>query len=279
MISIAGQTLSAPTDEILDWVEQHLPQGDVWAFLSRAYPGWGLGATTLPTGYAPLPRPKLNSFYWPSGASRWACGLVLVHALELNGDGSDNFPGFHDAAFGQQGDQCNSVTLKMQTEDQTGEAAETLSCSVYCLPPIPLVRVLNQDEEPDNASYLLTVVDQRYFWWWTAAPDFGINETAGVTWSTAINRCASALGVTIKVDDINEAYLQPSRAINLTYEKIPPVLDAICANVGHVLRCKFDGTVETQAFETAKTARETDQEDNKDTRVVIAGGDRYADEF
>lgn len=276
MISISGQVLSAPTAQNVALAEARLPRENVWAFVNRAYPGFGLAGVTWPTGYRPLPRPKLNSFYWPSGASRWACGLFLVHSLDL--EGGESGPGIHEAAFGADGDQINRVTLKMATEDQTGETSETLSASVYCLPPIPLARLLGAGGTPDNAGYLLTVVDQRYYWWWVQTPDFLISETAGKTWSDLYAQCGTALNVSIGNDDINAAYLQPSRAINLTYEVIPPVLDAIAYNVGQRVVCTYDGSVLTQNFDTAKAARAQDDEDNPD-RAYLCGGDWYVDQF
>ncbi len=122
-------------------------------------------------------------------------------------------------------------------------------------------------------------MDARYFWWQRPCPDFHINDTAGVTWGNVFTALSAALEIDIDVDDIHADYLQPSRALNLTHEAIPPILDAVCTNIHHVLVVDYQtGKVSTQKFETAKDAMEEDLEDHKE-RAYLAGGDRFLEDF
>lgn len=273
---IGDQLLPAPTLEVVDWLENNLDPSRFVPWLTRSWPGFGSVGIAFPIGYRVPPPFRINRLRWPVGASRWAYGHFLAHADQING--ADGETGIHESAYGRTGNEMNQLDIQMSSPDDQGTVHETLTAQMYVLAITPLARVLPPGQSAPNwanAMYLVTVVDQRYFWWQYAAPDFGINETAGKTWANVFTAIGTALNVTVNVDDINAAYLQPSRALNLTYEALPPIFDAAAYNVGHRVVVLYGGTVTTQTFKSALQTRSQDFQ-QQTWRTVRAGGDRFS---
>lgn len=271
MLLLAGWPLAVPTQSVLDLIESRISVSALDAFAGRSWPGFGTVGLAVPTAYRPWPpRPyKINKFYWPTGASRFGWGLFLTD--------TDGANAIEDSAFGN-GTVTTPVTLHLSSVDDQGTLIEKVETSVYVMPPIPLFRVLKTDGS--NASFrgmfLIAVADPRVYWWNYPCPDFNISESGGVTWATVFSTIATTLNITITTDTINSNYLQPSRAINLTNEPIPMVLDSACANVGHRFVATLDGKYKTQGFSTALAALNTDLTNNPD-RTLRAGGNRFLD--
>lgn len=271
MLTLAGIPLSPSTPAFSRWVANNIPTERATQWLTRAWPGLGLQGIAWPTGFRIPDRIRLNRLVWPTGASRWAYGFFLGTTAQVEA--------IRKQAFGDDGEANETITLRMESPDDQGEASESITTDLYLLPPTPLAWVDPGIRVPSGeAAYLLTVVDQRFYWWAHAAPDFGINDTAGKTWQNVFDAIAAELDITIDVGTIDPAYLQPSRGLNLTYETIPPLLDACCASIGHRLVCGLDNGVSTQSFTEADQAADDDAADNPD-RTLRAGQDRFLDDL
>lgn len=269
MILLNDLPLEIPSKELLDTIHRDISLEKLALFFSRAWPGFGTVGLALPTMYRPWP-PNfcLNTLLWPSGATRWGQFIGLAHVDDVNE--------LHDALFSSDGSQTIPADLVISSEDAAGDEIESIHADgMTVFPPIPLYRVLNEDNTSDGGVYLLVCVDLRYYWWQYPTPDFGITESAGKTWSNLFTMIGTTLGVTITPDTIDPKYLNPSRALNLTNEPIPIVLQAICSNIGHQLVVDFNGDVKTQSFKTALTALRQDAVDQQDIRTIRAGGGRY----
>lgn len=273
MLTLNGYPLAFPSPDLAEKIARDIPIERLALLYNRAWPGFGTVGIATPTHYRPWPyQPfRVNHFYWPTGASRYAFGLFLMAADQINQ--------LEPVAFGTNSNQQNNVDLTMSSEDKDGTLVERIRTSVTVLPPIPIYRVLDTQGLSDHGGYLVVVVDQRFYWWNYPLPDLGITETAGKTWQNVFNAIASALNITITVDTIDTDYLAPSRALNLSYEAVPPLLDAVAWNVGHRLVVDpTTGNVSTQSFNTALSAYKNDQT-NHPNRTLRAGGPRFLDQL
>lgn len=275
MLKLANTPLSLVDWEVESRINRWLSMDRIRPFLGRSWPGPGSSFLTVPTGYREWPPPlRLNRMWWPNGASRWACGAFVV----------DNSLGYatriHDAAFGQDGTQINAVPLFMDSPDAyTGISDESLEIQkMYVMAIIPIKRVLKTDgsDGVTNGLYLFIVADERIFWWDIPTPDFGISEGAGKTWRNVIDSCQGALGTTIETSTIPSEYLAPSRALNLTGQPIPPVIDAIATNIGMRFIASYDRVYRMKNFEDSLNdyTQNLDQYPARSSKI-IAGGERF----
>jgi hypothetical protein len=283
------------------WVERNITPKTVRPWLTRAWPGFGLAGVTWPTGYTPNDPIRVNHLIWPIGASRWAFGHFLVDSNALNL--------IRNAAYGTDGSEFNEITLKMSIpglvlpdgSSSPSPQFEPLETSVYLLSYTPLGRMTpipggggtatpaptslypspptgspgsTSTDQYVNGLYLITIVDERYYWWNYSIPIIFNNIGDTTTWQSLFTSIETTINVTINLDTINPAYLQPSRGLALTGEVIPPVLDAMVANIGQRLVRKYDGNVYAQNFDTANAAYEADFSTNPD-RQLRAGGERF----
>lgn len=278
MLKLADTPLCLVDWETEDRINQWLSLDRIRPFLGRSWPGPGSSYLSVPTGYREWPpRLRLNRMWWPNGASRWACGAFLV----------DNTYGYatriHDAAFGEDGTKVKDVKFYMDSPDAyTGALEESVTIDkMYVMAIIPLKRVLKTTDISDgvnNGLYLLVVADERIFWWDVPTPDFQISEGGGKTWRNVLDDCQSALGITIDTSTIPTEYLAPSRALNVTGQPIPPVIDSIAANLGMKFVVSYDRLFRMTNFEDALNsyAQDWDQYPSRMAKV-IAGGERFMD--
>ena len=85
--------LDSPDGEVAEWIEQWLPLSGLRAVSEwpKSYGSW-TGSSVYYTGQGlpdtnwsrPL-QPKLNTWYVPTGASRWSFGLFLIDYKRLQG--------------------------------------------------------------------------------------------------------------------------------------------------------------------------------------------------
>lgn len=98
----------------------------------------------LPVGnYPKPPRPRINSLYWPTGATRWANALFLIRGDVLE-----------SLVETLQGEQSGLLTMA----DSNGSGFST---SMYMLAPRP---VSANGVASGDRLWLLPLVDARYFW-------------------------------------------------------------------------------------------------------------------
>lgn len=251
----------------IEFLEKYINPEEYVPWVRRVFPGLGYSALTWPTGFRNERPFRLNKFYWPAiGASRWAYGHFLATAEQVDE--------IRTAAFGSEGNKTQKIELFM--ESPGAPSSEFLSCDVYLLPPTPISAVpIDVENHKVNNLFILTVVDQRYYWWNKATPLVNFTDTS--TWASAFAIAETALGIEITKASINSAYLNASPQLNLSYEVMPPWLDALCANVGQRLVCRTSGVFLTQTYTEALASRSSDLNNNPDRRI-IAGGSRFEDE-
>jgi hypothetical protein len=232
MISYAGVNLDFPPPDVLSRVRRHLdyrrlalwddlpgaPAHPVQALPVRAWDPWPVrNPQALPARpwlrEGPL---RLNTLLWPSGASRWS----VFHAI------------VDDAAMDKIRGATGSFGQPLVIEDG-GDVA--LSLTMYPLPPRPLSQIAGA-----NGFSLLTLLDRRAYWPWLSAEIDVVGGTT--TWADLFDAIASALGVTLDVDDVPAAYLSPPAGLSSAYDSLPTLLDAACLSCGLRFAAALDGT-------------------------------------
>jgi hypothetical protein len=270
MLTINDIGLALPTPEIDAVLGRTLPLDRIMPLVRRSWPGPAGVFVAQPVGFRPQPPLRLGTFTWPLGASRWAQGAFLVD--------KERADAIRDLAFGSDGTELNTVTLKLSSPDAaTGDEGEVLETEVYVIAIIPLNRVVpGGGGESTWGMFLLLVADERIYWWDYPTPDFSIDETGNVSWLDVFGMIGTALDIDIDVGTIDPAYLKPSRALNLTYESLPLVLDAAAFNVGGRVIRSYAGDVMVQMFQDALNSYNQELQDHPE-RVVVGGDARFLD--
>ncbi len=266
MFQLAGFDMMVPTPEILREIERINDPYMFVPWLRRSWPGFGLVGLAYPTGIRDIwidyRQLKLNRFYWPTGASRWAFGHFVC--------GADQIDQIRPIAYNKDGLGMNAVTLKISCPGQL--SPEILSTKVFVLACTPIGGLTGYENA--NPPYIVTVADDRYWWYYKSSSDYMIDDHT--TWIGLLALMAGDLGVAIIPDTIDPDYLNPSRGLNLSYEYLPVLLDAFVYNVGHRFVRDYDGTCRTQGFQTALDALKADFA-KFPQRTVRSGGSRYLD--
>lgn len=242
MLSFANVELTHPDPLLLARVVACLDPADVWEWCLLGAPsrsrhlGW---RASRPTRV----RPGILS--WPTGASRWAYAHYVASRERM------------EAVVAAVVAGAGSLVLD--------DGTRTLTVPMLLLPPRPLY-----DVEDSGGTFLLTLVDDRWRWWWQAI-DCPISPGV-TTWAELIASIGTALGVTISVDTVADAYLTPAVDLTARYDAIPPLLDAACAAAGLVLARDPEGTVRALVPASSR-AREVA---NLALVPRMAGGSLYA---
>lgn len=189
--------------------------------------------------YPPPPRLKLNTLYWPTGASRWARGVFVT-----TGENVDKIVEKLEALRSVGGAESLVIT------DDDDKEKRTITAKMRLLPPQPIT-TSSKPETEETTLWLLPLVDARFFWQWRPTGDLTVNNAT--TWTGLISTLASALGVTIDDDDIDSDYQQPDHEeCHRDQENAATLLDAVLHSIGHRLIAKLDGTYKTENFDTAE---------------------------
>lgn len=217
MMSYAGQYLVQGTADLMQEVQGGF---DLWWSSHGAE--WSRPRLPLSDsdrgvmGMWPPVAPRLNSLYWPAGASRWACGWYLCD---------------EQAAASIRAVGSGTATLLIN------DGLHAIQTSMYVLPLVPLYRVAYGVP----GLYLVTLVDDR-FWWWHRHGS--VTVTAGsTTWGSLYQLIASVLGITLSVNAVDAAYLKPSSALNARRGPLAPLLDLVATCCGQRIVRNLDGTV------------------------------------
>lgn len=209
MLSYAGVALSHPDAAFLAALAPYLdPTGEAEA----APENWGLpDADGTP--------PRVGVLRWPRTASRWACLTAL--ATDAQAD-----------AIRREVARASGVALPLVM----GDGTRSIETDLVLLPPRPLTQC------GTAGSWLLDLVDVRYFWREQGAADVMADNTS--TWATLLASCASALGATLALPTIPSAYLAPPPALTDTWSgSLPALLDTAASAVGMVVVRELDGTL------------------------------------
>lgn len=209
-ISLAGfpLLLEDPDGKVQKWVNDWLPLDDLRAVTTWQRSPWSTWNNPSLNYSEPL-RPKINTWYRPVGASRWAFGLFLADTQTKN------------AIVSVQG-AVNSGTQLVLSH---GTISRAWLC--YVLPPRPI----SADVGYDSGLWILPVVDERYFWQFVSSGQL-ITDTT--TWEDLMQGFATALGITLTIDAISSDYGTPNVAtFNAgVYSNAAVMLDAAAISVG-----------------------------------------------
>lgn len=261
-IRLAGQPLILATKELCAWVEQRVPLDRGIPSPAPMWPGPTLASASVasPRATRPMPKPRLGSFYWPTGISRPAMGWFPCSSGLIGP--------IREAAGGDSG--STPITLEMWSDGLA--SAEVLSTDVTLLRVIPLTQF------GVNDLVLLAVVDRRYFLQMTPMSDPGIpahGTTGGPDWSALATQLAGDLGIDLDVPTIPAAYLQPDPSLNLAGAPAAMVLDSVAANIGMRVVAKYSGKFVLMNAQDSITARQADDA-SRPARSLVAGGDYFS---
>lgn len=213
------------------------------------------------------PAPKLNTLYWPTGAARWAWGLFLATATQVNQIFAAIAPSSGGVTFRE------SYGNLVLADDESGDTIT--AAGMHLLPPRPIsVPEISDDE----SLWLLPIVDERYFWQWinlgSIATADTLDETS--TWTDLWTLIQAALGTAITKDTISADYFQPDpREFTREFQNIALLMDAAAASVGQRIVRQLDGSVESLGSDNAATALAGNVSGGGESGIyrLIAGGD------
>jgi len=251
MIEFAGVNPLIPTPELEQWVNAHLPLG-----LAQYFTPAGGGAEL--SGTAPAItrntwgesfQPKVNCLYWPTGASRWACMLLLVD--------SDMVDTIISATSEAVSLNYKAVAAQLKIADSrfNGTIADDawtldsddryvgLSTQMYALTPHPVA----DHGTSDKKLYVLPIVDARYWWQWVNIGD-GIADPPH-TWSVILDHLNGRFGpvgtVTLDTSDTVPAGYGTTFDLWTDDRKYAPIgltLDSLARMIGMRFVRNIDGS-------------------------------------
>lgn len=231
MLSFAGipLLLHDPEGAANEYVRKHLDERIasiftpelIWQNDGRAAPRTNNPQTSIqqvglpvPT-YPQQPRPRINTLYWPTGATRWSQGLFLIDGY--------NLAAILDTMTTSGGLAANIPQPFIMTTPESGD--EGVDALMYLLPPRP-VSPPNVDE--NSRLWILPLVDERYFWQSIPVPDIDVSS-----WDGVFEAIATALNVELYVDDISPAYGIPDPVEwARKWENAAMLLDAAATTIG-----------------------------------------------
>lgn len=220
-INFAGVDLLLEDKEgrISEWLNHYLPLSDSRAITSWPSSPWNIRGTVSRVNYSRILEPKLNTWYYPTGATRWAFGFFLASAnqvtriLNVVGGGSQN--------------NIPNNPAQLTLEYPKGHSR---NWTAYLLPPHPISAV-----STDQTGYwLLPIVDERWYWQFIGSPFAGIEATAE-TWTEAIDETTAGFASGFAHDTPVAAYLTGPNIFLLaenSFENAAVVLDCLLGSVG-----------------------------------------------
>lgn len=233
--------------------------------------------------YPAAPPLKLNTLWWPTGATRWARGLFLVDderlqeiLKEVKGPREAEYLPkqlvIADSGWNEDEDE---ITEDYWSHDADG-ARVALSTKMYMLHPRPISNVAGAEN-----LWLLPLVDERYWWQWRTLETFDPQ-----TWEEAFTDIKDALGLTndILYSDISSAWGFPDPTETHRDHQNPAVLlDALARSIGRRVVRTIDDYVELIDWDDAadrleeNLAGEEEDIDNADPGFVpykeVCGGE------
>jgi hypothetical protein len=189
------------------------------------------------------PRWRINSLWWPTGASRFSIGLFLTTLAGANAI---------KTAVGSNG----SGTLALN------DGSRSISVTMYLLPPRPIGAV-----GTDNPVVIIPLVDQRYYWQFAHMGQSRFSPSSA--WADVRAAITANLGAAVSASDPAAGYQAPDWSEwTRFYENAGLALDAYAATVGQRLIAGLDGTYFLQmsgnGFATCNT--------NLANLAAVAGG-------
>jgi hypothetical protein len=191
----------------------------------------GIGQTVA--NYAAAPPPRINSLYWPTGATRWARGYFLATGKNKN------------LITAQAHSAGGNSPLNLVWGDPV--VRTPLTASMWLLPPRPVSRVAAPYDSEEEQLWLLPLVDSRY--WWRERPTGDLEISSSTTWEALFSALGSALGITVALPTaVAASYLSPDTyEFTRRYENAAMMLDAAALSVGKRIVRRCDGTVRAES--------------------------------
>ncbi|MCP4540258.1 MAG: hypothetical protein GY832_24225 [Chloroflexi bacterium] len=212
--------------------------------------GAGQAAVGIPTlNWPASPRARLNSLWWPTGASRWAVGLFLVDSVRL------------DEIISAVGNgESAELDIRQSDTDQD------IHPQMFMLPPRQITPL-----DTGTQGWLLPLVDERYFWQFRDAGSMEIED--GQTWEQVFDELASQLSTAITYDSISSSYYSPD-PIELTrrYESLSVLLDAVAACVGQRIVYTTGNQLQSQGHASSAGIVKSNLETSPSSYNRLAGG-------
>lgn len=238
--------------QLEEWLEYHHSLSDLSQFgdsearilsarhacRSRFEQNKGLGLPVL--NWPDPPPPRLNTLFWPTGASRWARGWFVITdktATKLETK-LRSLTGFKAGTLGFGDDGDGTVDTPV------------IGLNMYMLPPRLISHTSNNDV---GDLYLLPLVDERYFWQYK---NFGDNTvTTSTTWANLFTTLGTQLGVTINATPtVASAYMKPDPTdFSRRFDNAALLLDAAAWSCGRRVVRKFDDSVTVQRTNEASS--------------------------
>lgn len=220
-VEFAGIPLLLEDDdgEIAEWCSAYLPLELPW------WPDWSTmnaaraGALPFPA-YPPMPKPRLNTIYHPTGASRWTFGVFLVEESRLDNILSATGPTY-------RGDLVVGLDVDVGTSGVPAHDGFT----------IPEMRLIftRRISSPDGNMWVIVLVDDRYFW-----QQQGVTFAAGGLSNTEIlDEFSDLLGYEFEYneEDLNADIEIDKDSISQPGSNAALMLDSFC--LAHGLRVCF----------------------------------------
>lgn len=202
----------------------------------------------LPVPNYPMPpTPRINTLYWPTGASRYAYGLFLINGAQLT------------QILTAVGNQNTPRPLIMGTPDAktTYPAMSSVSTSMYLLPARP---VSPPNVPANDRLWILPLVDDRYFWQFRSVSIINDGRVGSpspsfspVTWDDCFIGLATSLASSLTVDTITSDFGFPDFVEwKRDGENAAMLLDAAAQTVGQrVVRDWSTGNTYTLGYSSS----------------------------
>jgi hypothetical protein len=265
-ITLRGQPCLLSVAEFQEWFDTWLPLSDLQCLVEPLYRHNGRldsrSGNTNPVGlprpnYPPLPIPpvKLNTLYWPTGATRWAFMFLVVDGDIQKAIGTDVTP--------------KALVLS--------DGDTTLTTNMYVLPP----RRITATVPSGRNAWLLPLVDHRYWWQFKNTSDLEVLTTT--TWTELFTLLADAIGgsgSTIAHDAIPSEYLRPDpQELFRAYENAAAMLDAAAHSVGHRVTRRLNGSIHSRNWTTSGDQFFKNAQSAKAANSILGGFDFSQDQI
>jgi hypothetical protein len=275
MLLLDKQPLALPERDLIRYVRENIDPREVEQFsLQRSW----TGPNAAPLGnfiHHRRDRPiELNRLYWPSGAVNWGYGYFHATQDDIDAIGADT--------WGSNGDTTSPITLYMDSPGQRSQGSstsgqgspggETLTLSLYALPPVPLAQIADASGQPlVNNVFIIPLVSKRYFWQYKPLPVLGILN-GGTSWTALFGQVSNALNEPLTIDMIEPEYLMADALLNvMAGDSAALLLDTCAFNVSMRVVEWYDGTIQVMGTDTARKVRQQDDSLFRD-RTLRAGG-------
>ena len=267
MITLNGipLLLEDPDGVVRRWMERYYPDFGVFGDMPTALKSGRTGSISGNTAgvglglpnYPPAPPPRLNTLYWPTGATRWARGYFLADQASMHK--------IHDEAHGSS--YLQPLTLKMSDEVEEHEELET---SMWLLTPKPITAIPGKEQ-----LWLLPLVDDRYWWQFKHAiisPADNLRLVTATTWADLFTARGDAVGAEIEIGTVSSDYLKPDLTeFSRCFDSAPQMMDAAAHSVGLRIIYQLDGTLEAIGAAESE-GRVLGNQDIKGYSLVAGGG-------